>query len=165
MDNRLNRGHYSGKVLPLMARKLLLVVLLLSAAGVVRAQKSIKVDIDLVMVNVAVTDSENHVITDLKPENFQLFEDKVEQKIQYFSSEVAPVSLGIVFDISHSMEDKLELARAAAVRFLETGTPEDEYFLVEFSNRAEAGGRLHNRHLTAARSALAQTGRGRNCSL
>ena len=120
-----------------MARKLLLVVLLLSAAAVVYAQKSIKVDIDLVMVNVAVTDSENHVITDLKPENFQLFEDKVEQKIQYFSSEVAPLSLGIVFDISHSMEDKLELARAAAVRFLETGTPEDEYFLIEFSNRAE----------------------------
>ena len=122
-----------------MARtsKLLLIFLILSAAGVLCAQKGIKVDIDLVMVNVAVTDTDNHVITDLKPENFQLFEDKIEQKIQYFSSEVAPLSLGIVFDVSHSMEDKLELARAAAVRFLETGTPDDEYFLIEFSNRAE----------------------------
>src|SRR6266513_3060691 len=117
--------------------KVLVIALLLLGAGVLYAQKGIKVDVDLVMVSVAVTDSENHVITDLKPENFQLFEDKVEQKIQYFSSEVAPVSLGIVFDVSHSMEDKLELARAAAVRFLETGTPDDEYFLIEFSNQAE----------------------------
>jgi Ca-activated chloride channel homolog len=117
--------------------KVLLIFLMVCAAGVVYAQKGLKVDIDLVMVNVSVTDTENHVLTDLKPENFQLFEDKVEQNIRYFSSEVAPLSLGIVFDISHSMENKLELARAAAVRFLETGTPEDEYFLIEFSNRAE----------------------------
>jgi Ca-activated chloride channel homolog len=117
--------------------KLLLIFLMVCVAGVVYAQKGLKVDIDLVMVNVSVTDPENHVITDLKPDNFQLFEDKVEQQIKYFSSEVAPLSLGIVFDISHSMENKLELARTAAVRFLETGTPEDEYFLIEFSNRAE----------------------------
>jgi Ca-activated chloride channel homolog len=117
--------------------KALLLFAFVLAAGVLCAQNGIKVDIDLVMINVSVTDTENHVITDLKPENFQLFEDKVEQKIQYFSSEAAPLSLGIVFDISHSMENKLELARAAAVRFLETGTPEDEYFLIEFSNRAE----------------------------
>jgi len=117
--------------------KVLLTFLMVCVAGVVYAQKGLKVDIDLVMVNVSVTDTENHVLTDLKPDNFQLFEDKVEQNIKYFSSEVAPLSLGIVFDISHSMENKLELARAAAVRFLETGTPEDEYFLIEFSNRAE----------------------------
>src|SRR4029453_5064321 len=84
-----------------------------------------------------VGNGDNRVITNLSPENFQLFEDKIEQTIRYFSSEAAPVSLGIVFDISHSMENKLELARNAAVRFLETGTPEDEYFLIEFSNRAE----------------------------
>jgi Ca-activated chloride channel family protein len=114
-----------------------LVVLFFLAVGVAYAQKGLKVDVDLVMVNVAVTDSENRVITDLKAEDFQLFEDKIEQTIKYFSTDVAPLSLGIVFDISHSMEKKLDLAKAAAVRFLETGTPEDEYFLVEFSNRAE----------------------------
>ncbi len=117
--------------------RILFMVLLLSAAGALYAQKGIKVNVDLVMVNVAVTDSDNRVITDLGPEHFQLFEDKIEQKIQYFSTEVAPLSLGIVFDVSHSMESKIELARSAAVRFLETGTPEDEYFLVEFASRAE----------------------------
>jgi Ca-activated chloride channel family protein len=100
------------------------------------AQKSLKVDVDLVMVNVSVTDADNHSVSDLKAENFQIFEDKVEQQIRYFSSEVAPLSIGIVFDISHSMERKLGFAKDAAMRFLETGTPEDEYFLVEFSTRA-----------------------------
>jgi Ca-activated chloride channel family protein len=113
------------------------VVFLLLAGGVLyAAQKSLKVDVELVMVNASVADSENHSLTDLKPENFQIFEDKVEQKIRYFSSEAAPVSLGIVFDISHSMERKLDFAKDAAVRFLETGTPDDEYFLIEFSSRA-----------------------------
>src|SRR5262245_26022004 len=109
------------------------------AAGVVAAatQKSLKIDVDLVMVNVAVTDDANRFVTDLKPENFQLFEDKIEQKIRYFSNETAPVSLGIIFDVSHSMEKKIDFARQAAGKFLETGTPDDEYFLVEFSNRAK----------------------------
>src|SRR5215831_16726424 len=114
-----------------------LAVFLFGACAVVYAvQKSLKVDVELVMVNASVVDSENHPLTDLNPENFQIFEDKVEQKIRYFSSEAAPVSIGIVFDISHSMERKLDFAKDAAVRFLQTGTPDDEYFLVEFSSRA-----------------------------
>jgi len=89
------------------------------------------------MVNVAVADSDGRPVTDLKGESFQVFEDKVEQQVRYFSSEAAPVSLGIIFDISHSMEKKLSFAKDAAVKFLETGTPDDEYFLVEFSSRAK----------------------------
>jgi len=111
------------------------VVFLLTGLAFGAAQKAFKVDVDLVMVNVAVTDN-NRFVTDLKPENFQLFEDKVEQKIEYFSTDVAPASLGIIFDLSHSMEKKVDFAREAVAKFLETGTPEDEYFLVEFSNRA-----------------------------
>jgi Ca-activated chloride channel family protein len=109
----------------------------LIASMLVAAQKSLKVDVDLVMINVTVADGNNRLVTDLKDDSFQLFEDKVEQQIRYFSSEAAPISLGIVFDISHSMEKKLGFARDAAVKFLETGTPEDEYFLVEFGSRAK----------------------------
>ena len=101
------------------------------------AQKSLRVDVDLVMLNVAVIDSGNRSVTDLKAGNFQIFEDKIEQQIRYFSSEAAPVSLGIVFDISHSMERKLDFAKDAVMKFLETGTLDDEYFLVEFSSRAQ----------------------------
>jgi Ca-activated chloride channel homolog len=119
-------------------RKILAFVVVLFAAGLAHAaQKALKVDVDLVMVNVAVADSDGRPVTDLKAESFQLFEDKVEQKVRYFSSEGAPVSLGIIFDISHSMEKKLSFAKDAAVKFLETGSPEDEYFLVEFASRAK----------------------------
>src|SRR5258708_3920160 len=90
------------------------------AAAILGAQKPVKVAVDLVLVNVAVTDRNNSPVVDLEAGNFQLFEDKIEQTIRYFARESAPASIGIVFDISHSMEKKLELARAAAVRFLET---------------------------------------------
>jgi len=110
---------------------------LLFVGGIYAAQKSLTVDVELVMMNVAVTDSDNRPVTDLKAENFQIFEDKVEQQIRYFSMEAAPMSLGIVFDMSHSMERKLDFAKDAAAKFLEKGTPDDEYFLVEFSSRAK----------------------------
>jgi len=142
--------------------KMLALSALIFATGAVLAQ-SLKIDVDLVMVNVTVTDPSNRLVTDLKPENFQLFEDKIEQKIKYFSSEAAPLSLGIVFDNSRSIENKIELARDAAARFLETGTPEDEYFLVEFANRAQLAedfttdiGRLRDRlAFTPAKGATA----------
>jgi Ca-activated chloride channel family protein len=108
----------------------------LAAGFIFGAQKPLKVDVDLTMFNVTVADGTNRFVNDLKPEDFQVFEDKVEQSIRYFSHEVAPVSIGIVFDMSHSMEKKITFAKDAATKFLESGTPEDEYFLVEFSSRA-----------------------------
>jgi Ca-activated chloride channel family protein len=113
------------------------VVFLLAAAVFAEQQKPLKVDVDMVMVNATVTDPDNKLVTDLKVSNFQVFEDKIEQDIRYFSREEEPLSLGIVFDVSHSMENKISLAREAAATFLTTGTPEDEYFLVEFNNRAK----------------------------
>ncbi len=114
-----------------------LAALLTSNSLLLALQKPLKVDVDLVMVTASVTDGGNRSVSDLKAENFQLFEDRVEQQIRYFSSEAAPVSLGIVFDISRSMEKKIGFARDAALKFLESGTPDDEYFLVEFSSRAK----------------------------
>jgi Ca-activated chloride channel homolog len=98
---------------------------------------SIKVDVDLTLVNATVTDLQSRVVTGLGREHFQVWEDKIEQKIEYFSSEDVPLSLGIIFDVSGSMKDKLSVARDAAVTFLKTGNPDDEYFLVEFSNRPQ----------------------------
>jgi len=74
-------------------------------------------------------------VTGLADSHFDVFEDRVEQKVQYFSAEDVPLSLGIVFDVSGSMKDKLSIARDAAVTFLKTGSPEDEYFLAEFSSK------------------------------
>jgi Ca-activated chloride channel family protein len=99
--------------------------------------ETLKVDVDLVQVNVTVTDPQNRYVTGLDKEHFQIWEDKVEQTIEYFSAEDVPLSLGLVFDISGSMKDKLSEARDAAATFLRTGNPDDEHFLISFSNRAE----------------------------
>ncbi len=95
--------------------------------------QTLKVDVDLVLINATVTDPQNRYVTGLEGEHFEIFEDRVEQELQYFSAEDVALSLGIVFDVSGSMKDKLSIARDAAVTFLKTGSPEDEYFLAEFS--------------------------------
>jgi Ca-activated chloride channel family protein len=100
-------------------------------------QLPVKVDVDLVLVNAAVSDHSGRPITGLDRNHFQIWEDKVEQKIGYFSSEEIPVSLGIVFDISGSMRDKFSVSRDAVLKFLQTGGPQDEYALIEFSSRPE----------------------------
>jgi Ca-activated chloride channel family protein len=100
-------------------------------------EQTLKVDVDLVLVNATVTDPLNRYVSGLEQEHFQVWEDKIEQKIEYFSSEDVPMSLGMIFDVSGSMKDKISTSRDAAVTFLKTGNPDDEYFLVEFANRPE----------------------------
>lgn len=99
--------------------------------------RTVKVDVNLVLVNATVTDREGRYVTGLDREHFQVWEDKVEQKIEQFSAEDSPLSLGIVLDVSGSMKEKIATARSAAAAFLETGNPEDEYFLLEFANRPD----------------------------
>ena len=101
------------------------------------ANKTIKVDVDLVTVNATVTDTQNRVITGLDKQNFRIWEDKVEQKLEYFSAEDVPVSIGLIFDISGSMKDKINTSREAAVTFLKLGNSQDEYFLETFSSRPQ----------------------------
>ena len=97
----------------------------------------IRVDTTLVQINVTVTDPLNRFVTGLEKEHFRLFEDKIEQKILDFSSEDAPLSIGLVFDTSGSMGPKLQKSRQAAVQFFKTANPEDEFFLIEFNDRPE----------------------------
>ncbi len=96
--------------------------------------RTLRVDVDLVLVNVSVTDSSHRQVPGLSKEHFQIWEDKIEQQVQYFSAEDVPLSAGIIFDISGSMREKLPAARAAASTFLRMGAPDDEFLLIEFSN-------------------------------
>ena len=76
-------------------------------------------------------------MTGLEKENFRLFEDKSEQKLVHFASEDAPLSIGLVFDTSGSMGNKLAKSRQAVAQFFKTANPEDEFFLVQFNDRPE----------------------------
>ncbi len=100
-------------------------------------RSDIRVDSTLVLIPVTVTDPLNRFVTGLEKENFRVFEDKAEQQLVQFSSEDAPLSVGLVFDCSGSMGNKLEKSRQAVAQFFKTANPEDEFFLVEFSDRAE----------------------------
>src|SRR5262245_21365362 len=102
-----------------------------------KSAQTLKIDVDLVLVSATVTDSLNRYVSGLESQHFQIWEDKVEQKLEYFSAEDVPISVGVIFDVSGSMKDKIATARNAAATFLKTGNPEDEYFLVEFANRPE----------------------------
>jgi len=95
------------------------------------------VDIDLVLVNVTVTDPFNRFVTGLNKQHFTLSEDKAKQQILHFSREDVPVSLGIVFDVSDSMNlaGKFRRASQAAVQFLRTANPADEFFVVTFADK------------------------------
>ena len=88
-------------------------------------------------MNVSVTDPLNRLVTGLEKENFRVFEDNVEQEVVTLSSEDVPVSIGLVFDMSGSMSDKVDKARQAAVEFMRTANPLDQFFLVSFNDRAE----------------------------
>ena len=99
--------------------------------------KPIKVDVNLVLVNVTITDPMNRIVTGLEKENFRVYEGNAEQQIKHFSSEDAPISLGVIFDMSGSMSDKIEKAREAVVEFFKTANPQDEFFLIAFSDRPE----------------------------
>jgi Ca-activated chloride channel family protein len=99
--------------------------------------KPLKVDVDLVLVPVTITDPMNRLVTGLDKENFTLFEGKDQQDIRHFSSEDAPVSLGVIFDMSSSMTSKIERAREAVVEFFKTANPQDEFFMITFADKPE----------------------------
>lgn len=93
---------------------------------------------DLVTVTVTVTDMYGRFVTGLGKTAFSVFEEKAAQDILFFSDEDAPVSLGVVFDVSGSMSgDKIMKAREALSRFIDTSHKNDEYFLIGFNHRAQ----------------------------
>jgi len=108
-----------------------------TAPAPVLPKANIRVDTNVVLIPVTVTDPLNRFVTGLDQEVFRVFEDKVEQKVVSFGSEDAPLSVGIVFDTSGSMGSKLEKSRQAVAEFFKTANPEDEAFLVEFNDRPE----------------------------
>jgi len=101
---------------------------------------AIKVDVNLVLVPVTVTDGMGRIVSGLRRDNFSIYDDKQQQPIMSFSSEDAPFSVGLVFDTSGSMSGKMDKARLAVRAFWQAANPEDEAFLVTFSDRAELRG-------------------------
>ena len=141
---------------PAIASGLLLCALCVTLGGQertpgtpIQSNRAIRVDVDLVLVNVSVSDSRNRFVQGLSKEHFKVWEDKVEQEIATFSNEDTPVSLGIVLDKSGSMGATrpggsnprsptiFDESRSYAFQCLQGGVRDDEYFLIEFSSTAQ----------------------------
>jgi Ca-activated chloride channel homolog len=99
--------------------------------------RPLKVDVDLVLVPVTITDPMNRLVTGLEKENFELYEGNSKEQIKSFSSEDAPVSLGVIFDSSGSMSSKMDRAKDAVMEFFKTANPADEFFMITFSDEPE----------------------------
>jgi Ca-activated chloride channel homolog len=105
-----------------------------------------RIGVENVYVRVAVIDSLGRYVLGLEKEHFKVFEDKIEQSINYFGHQSEPISVGIIFDISASMKDNnnIRKAKSAISRFLQSENPDDECFLITFNHRANLAQDLTN---------------------
>ena len=97
----------------------------------------IKLDQSVVNVIISVTDPLGRFVTGLGTDHFEVFDDKVKQEIKFFSDEDAPISIGIVYDVSGSMKERIARSVRALRRFIETSHNDDDFFLIGFNDRAK----------------------------
>jgi VWFA-related protein len=101
------------------------------------ATNTIRVDSSLVLIPAHVTNALGAIVPNLAKSDFQITDDNIPQTITHFSMDDAPASIGLVYDCSGSMRDKMHRSAAAAEAFFQTANPEDEFFLVEVGDRAK----------------------------
>jgi len=100
--------------------------------------RPVRVKTDLVTLTLTVTDLYGRYVSGLTKGAFTITDNNQEQEIQFFSDSDAPVTVGIIFDLSGSMNgDKILKAQKALSRFIMTSHPSDEYFLIGFNSRAQ----------------------------
>jgi Ca-activated chloride channel family protein len=97
----------------------------------------VRIGTDIVNVTISVTDPYGRFVTGLGKDHFEVFDDKVKQQIAHFTDEDAPVSLGIVYDVSGSMKDRINRSIRALRRFIDTSHNDDDFFLIGFNDRAK----------------------------
>jgi Ca-activated chloride channel homolog len=98
------------------------------------ANTHLKASVDLVVLHVTVTNPQGEFVADLTENEFKVSEDKVQQKVSFFSKDDIPVTMGLVIDNSGSMREKRAQVNAAAMTFVKTSNPQDEAFVVNFND-------------------------------
>jgi Ca-activated chloride channel family protein len=94
------------------------------------------VEVEIINLNLSVTDGRNRYITDLERKDFAVFEDGIRQELSLFTHENLPISLSVLLDTSASMQERLPQARTAAIRFIKTLRPQDDAQIVQFNDRS-----------------------------
>lgn len=107
------------------------------ATQVPAQQPAFTAGVDVVSLNVTVTDGTNHYVTDLKAEDFSVFEDGAKQDLSFFNRSNQPIALALLLDTSASMDEKLGTAQEAAAGFAKRLRPEDVAEVIDFDSRVE----------------------------
>jgi VWFA-related protein len=102
-----------------------------------RGTGTIRLDVKAILVPVTVTDARDRPVQGLGKESFRIFEDNVEQEIISSSIEDTPASVGLIFDASGSMENKITPSVDAVEQFFRTTLPGDEFLLVRFADKPQ----------------------------
>jgi Ca-activated chloride channel homolog len=100
-------------------------------------QPSFRTGVDIVSLNVTVTDGSNHYITDLEQQEFLVFEDGIKQNVTFFSRRQSPIALSLLLDSSASMEEHLATLQKAATNFVHRLKPNDIAQIIDFDSRVE----------------------------
>ena len=96
----------------------------------------IKVEVNMVLVDVSVTDEKDEIVNDLSRDDFHVYENRIEQPITVFKHEDVPITVGLLLDASGSMYKKREKVDAAALDFMKISNPDDQFFLIDFADEA-----------------------------
>lgn len=96
-----------------------------------------RVGIDLVSLNVTVTDAEHRFVTDLEQDRFEVFEDGMKQDVSFFTRTQLPIAMALLLDTSASMEEKLKTAQEAAIGFARRLRPQDVAEVIDFDSKVE----------------------------
>ena len=129
------------------------------------SRSNIRIDSSLVLVPVTVCDPLNRPVTGLEREHFRLFDDRVEQALTHFAMDDEPLAIGLVFDTSGSMGNKLRRSRLAATAFFKSANPDDEFFLVEFNDRPKLVQPITREHEDIQHKLAATQAKGRTALL
>jgi Ca-activated chloride channel homolog len=129
-----------------------------------RQQPSFRSGIDIVSLNITVTDATNHYVTDLAENDFSVFEDGVKQSVTFFSRRQQPVAMSLLLDSSASMEQHLGTLQTAATNFIKKLKPNDIAQVIDFDSRVEIRQGFTGNQ-TELQSAIEQTNAGGSTSL
>jgi Ca-activated chloride channel family protein len=119
-------------------RRALLSIILaacVTTIGVAAQQGRFRSGIELVSLNVTVTDGAAKYVTGLTQDDFEVFEDGAKQSLSFFSAVQSPIALAILLDTSNSMEEKLATAQEAATGFVRRMKKDDVMEVVEFNSQ------------------------------
>ena len=100
-------------------------------------QPTFRAGVEVVSLNVTVTERDGRFVGGLPQDAFSVFEDGVKQDVIFFSGTQLPTALGLLVDTSASMNEKLPIAQQAAIGFIQRMRPEDLLTIVDFDSRAE----------------------------